>query len=152
MLFSLCMRQEWCSADRNLEKSELNEVVVFLHRTKKSSFSLLRTVWHSTGYDQDTILLAFCSSLFRSFLYSSFEFTTGNVHILCSKNEKGKKDEYLITVLFFHLTNLLDVALNPVLWDSEVKWSPRNLMRLMFKPPYYLKPSKFIFSGTMGLL
>lgn len=49
------------------------------------------------------------------------------------------------------MTNLLDLALNVELWDSEMKWSLQTLMRLMSKPTNYLRPCKFIFGGTIGL-
>lgn len=81
----------------------------------------------------------------------SLKLTAVNAHVSHSKRGQGKKDERLMTKLFFHLTNLLELVLNVELRDSEMKWSLQNPMRLIFKLIYYLKPSEFMFSGTIGL-
>lgn len=42
----------------------------------------------------------------------SLNLTAVNAHVSRSKRGQGKKDERLMTVLFFHRTNLLDLVQN----------------------------------------
>lgn len=81
----------------------------------------------------------------------SLNLTAVNAHISRSKRGQGIKDERLMTILFSNLTNLLELVLNVDLRGSEMKWSLQNPMKLIFKLIYYLKPSEFMFSGTIGL-
>lgn len=75
-------------------------------RTKKSGVLRFWKIWSSTDYDQETrsFLLSALFSIGCVAISHSLNLTAGNVHIL--RTRKGKKDERLMTVLFFHLTNL----------------------------------------------